>query len=815
MIKNLYRVAQSFQSRIILSILIIAGFTGALGLTFVYLIGKNIIEKNIGHEFQKTAEETSKNLTRLFEYYIDEASWLGTASDVLEIIHQSNRLQGARLPPGKTLEEGDRTRMIGELLQSPASRYIQQLRGRLGRLHEELGTVVLDRTGRVVAATAEPGELYFGDQPWWGPMMEASQGKHYISDIEYKDSFKNIPPGYTLSIAVPIYDPGQPKPIGAILMIQSVKAFFDLVTGVKIANTDHTMLAGSDGNLLFCPIFLVKNHTLQPDLIKEITRGLPGWGMTQVDVHYSGSKSINGFAPFTMKNAIHGSFGGNRWYIFTSQDPKETYAPIRTLLGWVAGSGALGIGFLAFFSFYATGRLVKPIKELQKGAEEIALGNLHQTLNIQTGDEIEALASAFNEMALKIKESYDHLEQKVAQRTRDLEGRNKELSSLYIIASILNKSLNLKELLDEALSATLKIFETEAGVIHVLDPDGTSLVPVASRGFSAEIQDVAFRKKDEQTLLSQVIQKGMSLSFSSGEDLFQETPFPYFITIPIRSKGNVSGAISLLDRSTTPFLHQDLQLLAAIGNQIGVAIENARLYEETKKVDQLKTDFVSKVSHEFRTPLTSIKGFIEILLSYDDISEEKRKEFLHIINQESDRLIRLINDVLDISKIEAGKVEWKIEPLHLSDLILSVVQAVQSLADSKKLRLRVEIAPDLPMVIGDQDQLTQVFNNLLSNAIKFTKRGEITVFARPYGAGEVVAGVQDTGMGLPPSERTKIFTKFYQISRPEKGVPKGTGLGLAICREIIQHLGGTIWCDSVPGEGSTFSFTLSVASDGK
>ena len=818
------KISRSFQARMIFSILIIAGLTWALGLTVIYFFGKSALEKSIGLEFQHTAEETSKNLTRLLERHIIESYTFTSSPDVLNALRQLN--QADDLPPIKQggdrvaqTREGwqDRTaraRLAEHLQQNPASRHLQSFHLKRGRTDEDLGILVIDQEGIVVAATEEPKEIYFGDQPWWKATLSAPEGREYISDVEFASPFKNVPPMYTLSIATPIYDPDGKKPIGVFLMVQSVKTFFDLVTQVKIAKSDHTMLARSDGNLLFCPIFLVKNHTLQPELIREITQPQPGWGTGQADVHYPGPRSINGFAPVLVPSAIPGSFGGHRWYIFTSQDPKETYAPIQTLLGWVAGSGLLGMGLLAFFISYTTGKLLQPIKQLRKGTKQIAQGQLQDRLDIRTGDEIEELASDFNEMATKIKESYAQLEQKVAQRTHDLGAKNQELSALYMIASTLSKSLNLNELLDEALSTVLNIFSTEAGMIHLLEEPGGPLRLISARSVLAEGFDPTQKRKDSEILYRQVIEKGRPISSideSPEEVPFKSTAYPNFITIPIRSKGNIVGTLTLLDRTTKPFIHQDLGLLVAIGNQIGVAVENIRLYEETKKVDQLKSDFVSKVSHEFRTPLTSIKGFVEILLSYEDITAEKQKEFLQIINQESDRLIRLINDVLDISKIEAGKIAWKIEPLDLTELIDSTVRATYSLVDPEKVALLVETESDLPPVLGDRDHLIQVWNNLLSNAIKFTERGHIVLFARRFGEHEILAGVRDTGIGLPPSEATKIFNKFYQVARPEKGLPKGTGLGLAICREIIHHLNGRIWCESTPGQGCTFYFTLPIA----
>jgi len=817
------KITRSFQARMIFSILLIAGLTWLLGLTVIYIVGKRAIEKSIGLEFQHTAEETSKNFTRLLEHHIEEAYSFTSSPDILDLLHQSN--QAYHRPPPKEYsnrvdhiqaewnDESTHPLLVAHLLQNPASHHLQAFHLKQGQTDEDLGMLVIDQKGIVVAATAEPKEIYYGNQPWWEEILKASEGKQYISDIEFANPFKNVPPMYTLSIATPIYDLKGDRAIGVLLMVQSVKDFFELVTQVKLAKTDHTMLAGSDGNLLFCPIFLVKNHTLQPELIREITQPQPGWGTSRADVHHPGERSINGFAPVVVPSAVQGSFGGHRWYIFTSQDPKETYAPIQTLLSWVAGLGLLGMGLLAFFISYATGRLVQPIMQLRKGAKQIAQGELQERLDIRTGDEIEELASDFNEMAAKIKASYTQLEQKVAQRTHDLAAKNKELSALYTIASTLNKSLNLKELLDEALSTVLKIFGTEAGMIHLLEETAEPLRLISLRGFLGEGLDPIQKRKDSEILYHQVIEKGTPIS-SIGESLeevpFRSTPYPNFITIPIRSKGKILGTLTLLDRTSQPFIRQDLGLLVAIGNQIGVAVENIRLYQETKKVDQLKSDFVSKVSHEFRTPLTSIKGFIEILLSYEDIAAEKQREFLQIINQESDRLIRLINDVLDISKIEAGKIAWQVESLDLVELIDSTVQATRSLIDPKKIALLVEIEPDLPPVLGDRDHLIQVLNNLLSNAIKFTERGQIVLFARRSGESEILAGVRDTGIGLPQSETTKIFNKFYQVARPEKGLPKGTGLGLAICREIINHLNGKIWCESTPGQGCTFYFTLPI-----
>jgi signal transduction histidine kinase len=255
------------------------------------------------------------------------------------------------------------------------------------------------------------------------------------------------------------------------------------------------------------------------------------------------------------------------------------------------------------------------------------------------------------------------------------------------------------------------------------------------------------------------------------------------------------------------FADRNLEMLIPIAEQLAIAAETIRLFEQTKKLDQLKSDFVSKVSHELRTPLTSIKGFTEILLSYQDIDLKTRQEFLTIINEESERLTRLINDILDISKIEAGKTEWNIQPLSPSEIVVHAVKSVRAMAVEKNLPIVIDVPESLPKIRGDRDQLIQVLDNLLGNAIKFSNSGHVTI----QGVQEdrmVRISVIDTGVGIPDADIQKIFDKFHHLGDTRTGKPRGTGLGLSICREIIQRLGGKIWCESHLGNGSRFHFTV-------
>jgi len=236
--------------------------------------------------------------------------------------------------------------------------------------------------------------------------------------------------------------------------------------------------------------------------------------------------------------------------------------------------------------------------------------------------------------------------------------------------------------------------------------------------------------------------------------------------------------------------------------------------DKLMELDKMKDAFLSTVSHELRTPLTSIKSFAEILLTYDE-DKDTQREFLTIINDESDRLTKLINDFLDLSKIEAGRMQWETVELSLTPVVRQAINITQAIAKENSLTVNFTETPDLPNVSCDKDRLVQVVTNLLSNAIKFTpEQGKITVKTEVVtGKGKnasdtVVVRVSDSGIGIAPGDLGAVFEKFKQVGDTLTDKPKGTGLGLPISKEIVEHYDGEIWVESQPGKGSTFSFSL-------
>jgi signal transduction histidine kinase len=284
---------------------------------------------------------------------------------------------------------------------------------------------------------------------------------------------------------------------------------------------------------------------------------------------------------------------------------------------------------------------------------------------------------------------------------------------------------------------------------------------------------------------------------------------------------------------------------ASIGLQIGVAMDNARLYNQTvefaremdaarhaaeearaiaEAANAAKSDFLANVSHELRTPLVSIFGFARLvqkrlhervyplLPGPDDRAQRMTSQIdenLDIILNEGQRLMKLINDLLDLEKIEAGKMEWQFQPIAIGDVVRQATASTAALVEEHGLGFNVQVPNDLPIVNGDPDRLMQVVINLVSNAVKFTQQGTISICARKEGA-EVIVDVVDQGIGIAAFNQERLFEKFSQVGDTLTAKPQGTGLGLAISKEIIAHHGGRIWLESEFGQGSKFSFALPI-----
>ncbi|HET6755504.1 MAG TPA: sensor histidine kinase [Jiangellaceae bacterium] len=273
----------------------------------------------------------------------------------------------------------------------------------------------------------------------------------------------------------------------------------------------------------------------------------------------------------------------------------------------------------------------------------------------------------------------------------------------------------------------------------------------------------------------------------------------------------VSEVLQILDEASQVLAYS--RALERKSRQLEAATAELRqANERLQEVDRLKDDFVSTVTHELRTPLTSIRAFSEILMDNPDLDATERGSYLRIVVDETERLTRLINQVLDLSKLESGGVEWQIEPIDLRQVVATSVQATAQIFRDRQVTLEVDLPEPAPFVKADQDRLVQVLLNLLSNAVKFCPRATGRVRISVETRDDVVrVDVRDNGSGIARDDQEAIFEKFRQGGDIRTNRPPGTGLGLPISREIVDHLGGRLWVDSTPGQGAMFSFEIPIA----
>jgi len=454
-----------------------------------------------------------------------------------------------------------------------------------------------------------------------------------------------------------------------------------------------------------------------------------------------------------------------------------------------------------------------------------------------------------------------------------LKGRLAELTTLNELGIAISSTLDLDPLIDVALESIVRHLRFDRALIMLVDPDRGVLTHGRTVGASPDLAAIVAGLETpiegDESLLAQLALADGPLLFEAVD----EDPYPpnrelarvlgvtSFLGTPLVTKSRTVGVLAVDNRlSGRDVSPNDGPLLYTLGSLIAGAIENARLYAEVeaqkaeleRRVAQrtaalagaieeaqaaravaeaasaTKSQFLSNVSHELRTPLTSVIGFAKLVrkrlddvvfpvVPGDAVAADPKLERamrqvgdnLGIMVAEGERLTSLINDVLDLAKIEAGRLEWRDGPVDVGEIVERATAATAALFEQTGLALVVDVEDGLPVTRGDRDRLIQVVINLLSNAVKFTASGSVTVGVRVAGA-SIEVDVADTGIGIAPEDHERVWEQFGQAGDTLTDKPRGTGLGLPISRQIVEHHGGRIWLESTPGAGSTFSFTLPI-----
>jgi signal transduction histidine kinase/putative methionine-R-sulfoxide reductase with GAF domain len=416
------------------------------------------------------------------------------------------------------------------------------------------------------------------------------------------------------------------------------------------------------------------------------------------------------------------------------------------------------------------------------------------------------------------------------RRTNELSRSVGELKALGEVSQAVNSTLDFETVLETIVAKAVQLSDTDAGAIYVFDPRQREFYLRSTYGMDAEL--IATLKQRRVGLDN----PNLALSISQGEliqvaDLAEEAPstlnriilragFRARLTAPLLHSGGIVGMLVVRRRSPGAFAPNTVDLMRTFAAQSVLAIQNARLFHEIEdKGHQIeaaskhKSQFLANMSHELRTPLNAILGYTELILDgiYGD-APEKMQSVLERVQANGKHLLGLINDVLDLSKIEAGQLTLSLSDYSLTELVQNVYIAVEPLASRKNLTLTTEVAKGLPTGRGDERRLTQVLLNLVGNAIKFTEVGEVAITASQHNGWFSVA-VRDSGPGVDPAHQTRIFEEFQQVDNTSTRQKGGSGLGLAISKRIVEMHGGRIVVESTLTKGATFTIKLPIKTD--
>jgi len=400
--------------------------------------------------------------------------------------------------------------------------------------------------------------------------------------------------------------------------------------------------------------------------------------------------------------------------------------------------------------------------------------------------------------------------------------RVQELHTLQIVDRQLNATLDFARVMEMTLEHAMDAVSASTGVVGVLNEERTGLYLVAQRGAPAEYEryrnemwpiqsgTIGQVARTEQPVLIEDTRE-----YSDSKPIVAQTHSQ--ITVPILYQGEVQAIIGLENPHPNAFAQQDLDFVIRLADHAAIAIENARLYEQAQAANRAKTEFMSVASHELKIPMTSIKGYAKLLTlgAAGDLTDQQTG-FLNIISANVDRMDRLVADLLDVSRIEAGRLRLEMGEVDLREVIDTVIQSVKAQIETKQLALEIDVPATLPPVWGDQERVIQILNNLVSNAYKYTPDGgeiHITVNGQTEFAssGCLAVSIRDTGVGITPEDQQQLFTKFFRADDPRVRDVPGTGLGLSITKSLVETHGGEIWFQSEPDRGTTFTFTLPVS----
>lgn len=679
---------------------------------------------------------------------------------------------------------------------------------------------ILDARGMEVIKESEK-KVYtldeHSDQSGAKKFNKAIQGNTYVSSVYTSERAEPY-----VTIAVPLKATHRDV-VGVLSAETNLKFLWEIIGAIRFGAAGYAYLVDSQGNLIAHKdpsLVLRRTDLTHLHEVQEFIRNPSGRDPTPTNdaLGIDGKPVLSTYAPLR----------GLGWAVILEEPLDLALADVRMV--WQFALLLMGIGLLvgAIVIIWIANRITQPIQELHGGVKIIRSGNLNHQVEIKTGDEIQSLADEFNSMAKDLKTSRSTLEEKVQQRTQ-------ELSALYDVTTTVNQSLELEPVLQEVIKKITGIFSFDATRILLFDPAMDNLHLRASYENRPELWGQVSVTKRGQGITGRVADSGEAMIFEDTHDdprylqlsqskAIEKVGLHFLAVFPIKAKTSCVGTLLCAGQFPRRLSTNEIQLLTSMAGQIGVAVENANLFAgmsdksaaleklnlELQEASRIKSEFMAAMSHELRTPLNVIMGNVELMRDrfFGEITEGQKKSLMQITHH-SGVLLKLINNVLTLTKMEAGKMPLEATPIDIHEVMTNVKGYAEQLSRNGHVEVLWNVEPNLPTITTDALKLEEIFQNLIGNAYKFTAKGKIEIRVRAIrDKKRVEFVVADTGIGIERKDLEKIFEEFHQLKEAHTGHFDGFGLGLNIVKKYLDLMQGDIRVDSEPGIGTTFTFTL-------
>lgn len=808
-------------------------------ITFVLIvqIRDNQIEQ-VGHNFEIVADIYGERVGNILDNAVSDLLSLSLAEPELVVtLNSSNMLyngldqdsiQDVLLEQDAEWQLADDT---DELVLSIRTNDITFILSRFtGNSFSHDNAFVTDRWGGLIGSQGNrPNRYYYGSEQWWQEAWNFGQGGIHVGELTF-DEETNSP---ALFVAVGIRNPETNETIGVLASSYSLLVLQQNLQIPRENNIQSLILISNDGEIIastdvdvvgtIAPNSVLRQIPLEERLFES------GWYLGD-NLH--GHPSVIGFSSLTNTQEVRMGFLQNLgWAIVVTDTQSNALSEVTNSIkvGAIVGLFVTALGIYGAISL--VGVIAHPIDELTKTATAITNGDLDRRVKLVGAKEFQLLSTAFNTLTERQRELINNLQSEVDHQTSELQVRVEQLATLNHITQAVATFRDLNQGLSTVAKEIAHLLDVDTCGIGLTDEDGQHITIFASYAKDETIPDTTGLKiaiKGNKSA-EQVLETGTSIVIHDAKNnplieplhnVMQEQNTEAIMIMPLSYRGKIFGTVGLTTTNNKrQFTPSEVELAETITGQISGAIENANLFrtaqtarEAAEAANQAKSAFLANMSHELRTPLNAIIGFTKIVKrKAQDALPEKQIENLGKVLVSAEHLLGLINTILDIAKIEAGRIDITLSTFRAEKLVEMCLLTTQPLVNAN-VEMSADILPNLPNIISDEDKIKQILLNLLSNAAKFTHEGSVVI--KVYHQDNMITvDVIDTGIGMDEDAIERVFEEFQQADTGTTRQYGGTGLGLSISRKLARLLGGDLVAVSKPGFGSTFTLTLPIYFD--